>query len=66
MTRKDDLRQEYLAGLCATLREYILAGHEVHVRTEHGRAATDNQIVFEIPDWDAFAAALDQAPATAR
>ena len=34
MARKDALRQEYLAGLCATLRDYVLAGHEVHVRTE--------------------------------
>lgn len=64
MTRKDELRQQYLADLCATLREYVLAGHEIHVRTVHGRAVTDNQVVFEIPDWDAFAAFLDDVSAT--
>ena len=65
MSRKDELRQQYLAGLCSVLREFALAAHEMHVRTEHGRSATDNQIVFEIPDWEAFANLLDDVPAAA-
>ena len=65
MSRKDELRQEYLAGLCSTLREFVLAGHELHVRTEHGRSASDNQIVFEIPDWEAFADLLENVPSAA-
>ena len=66
MSRKDELRQEYLAGLCDTLREYVREGHELHVRTEHGRAATDNQVIFDIPDWDAFAHLVEQSPSAAR
>ena len=66
MSRKDELRQEYLAGLCDTLRDYVVAGHEVHVRTEHGRAATDNQVVFDIPDWDTFAFLLEHSHSAAR
>ncbi len=66
MSRKDELRQEYLAGLCDTLREYVLAGNELHFRTEHGRAVTDNQVVFDIPDWDAFAFLLEHSHSAAR
>ncbi|MDA0302703.1 MAG: hypothetical protein O2822_09265 [Chloroflexi bacterium] len=66
MSRKEALRQQYLAGLCSVLREFVLAGHELHVRTEHGRASTDNQIVFDIPDWEAFANLLEDVPAAAR
>lgn len=66
MTRKEELRQRYLADLCSVLREFVLAGHEMHVRTEHGRMASDNRIVLEIPDWDAFANLLEDVPAAAR
>jgi hypothetical protein len=66
MSRKEELRQQYLADLCSVLREFVLAGHEMHVRTEHGRTPTDNQIVFEIPDWEAFADLLENVPAAAR
>lgn len=65
MSRKDELRRRYLADLCSVLRAFVLAGHELHVRTEHGRMSTDNQIVFEIPDWEAFAELLDNVPAAA-
>lgn len=59
MSRRDELRQQYLMGLCDALRSYIAAGHEVHIRTQHGRTARDNQIVFDIPEWDNFVATLD-------
>ena len=31
MSRTDELRREYLADLCSTLRAFVLAGHDVHV-----------------------------------
>lgn len=65
MSRRDELRQQYLASLCAVLQEFVLAGNEVHVRTEHGRTATDNRIVFDIPDWEAFADHLEDVAAAA-
>lgn len=65
MSRRDDLRRQYLASLCAVLQDFVLAGHEVHVRTEHGRTATDNRIVFDIPDWEAFAELLEDVAAAA-
>jgi len=65
MTRKDELRQQYLAHLCSVIQEFVLAGHEIHVRTEHGRLPADNRIVFDIPDWEAFAEVLEDIPAAA-
>lgn len=61
-SRRDQLRGHYLAGVCTTLAGYILAGHEVHLRTEHGRDAQDNRIIFEIRDWPIFANFLDDPP----
>lgn len=65
MSRREDLRREYVGNLCAVLQTFVFAGHEVHIRTEHGRAATDNRIIFDIPDWAAFADLLEDVGAAA-
>ena len=42
------------------LERYAAAGHPVEVESDHRLDPGDNELVFRIADWDAFAAIMEQ------
>jgi len=54
MTR-NDLRARNIMLTARWLAAYAAAGHPLTLETRCGEAADDNQIVFRIGDWPAFA-----------
>lgn len=58
-TRRDQLRREYVAGVCDTLKQYVLDGHAFHMQTEHEEQG-ESRLTFQLDAWETFAEMLER------
>lgn len=60
-----ELRTSDIAQIVRWLEAYAAEGHPIDVETNHRLAATDNEIVFRVGDWDALTALMERDEAEA-